>query len=141
MPEHKGHKAESDVEPEAHESRSRAAEGGEGGSYERDGAGSDDTPAKRAPKRAVNNRVDPGPTGVATLSRRRESKSRRLGCGSRPLERAHRRLQLGCGLVRDLLQSPRLACHLDHDLRIHRLDEDRVASGGRVGSYYDVARQ
>jgi hypothetical protein len=46
MPEHKGHKAESDVEPEAHESPSRAAEGEEDGSYVRDGAGSDDTGAE-----------------------------------------------------------------------------------------------
>ena len=64
MPEHKGHKAESGVEPEAHESRSRAAEGEEDGSYVREGAGSDDTPAKRAPKRAVNltlaRRASPG---------------------------------------------------------------------------------
>jgi hypothetical protein len=53
-----------DVEPEAHESRSRAAEGEEDGSYVRDGAGYDDTPAKRAPKRAVNltlaRRASPG---------------------------------------------------------------------------------
>jgi hypothetical protein len=59
MPEHKGHKAESDVEPEAHESRSRAAEGEEDGSYV--GAApvptTRSTPAKRAPKRAVNNRL------------------------------------------------------------------------------------
>ncbi|MCV7090672.1 hypothetical protein [Mycobacterium interjectum] len=32
MPENKGHRAEDDVEPEAHEARSRAAEG-EDGSY------------------------------------------------------------------------------------------------------------
>jgi hypothetical protein len=33
MPEAKGHKAESDVEPEAHESRSRAARDEEDGAY------------------------------------------------------------------------------------------------------------
>jgi hypothetical protein len=33
MPERKGHKSESDVEPEAHESRSRAAEGDDAGTY------------------------------------------------------------------------------------------------------------
>jgi hypothetical protein len=33
MPEPKGHKAESDVEPETHESRSRAAEGEDDGTY------------------------------------------------------------------------------------------------------------
>jgi len=33
MPEPKGHKAGSDVEPEAHESRSRATEGDEDGTY------------------------------------------------------------------------------------------------------------
>lgn len=33
MPEREGHKAESDVEPEAHQSRSRAAEGEGDGTY------------------------------------------------------------------------------------------------------------
>ncbi|WP_407684953.1 hypothetical protein [Mycobacterium sp. HUMS_1102779] len=33
MPESKGHKAESDVEPETHESRSRAGRGDEDGTY------------------------------------------------------------------------------------------------------------
>jgi hypothetical protein len=33
MPERKGHKTESDVEAEAHESRSRAAEGEDDGTY------------------------------------------------------------------------------------------------------------
>ena len=33
MPEHKGHKTESDVEPEAHESRSRAGQREDGGTY------------------------------------------------------------------------------------------------------------
>ncbi|QZA17908.1 hypothetical protein K3U93_01275 [Mycobacterium malmoense] len=33
MPEPKGHKAESDVEPETHESRSRAAAGEDDGTY------------------------------------------------------------------------------------------------------------
>ncbi len=33
MPEPNGHKADSDVEPEAHESRSRATEGGEDGTH------------------------------------------------------------------------------------------------------------
>jgi hypothetical protein len=42
MPENKGHKAESDVEPEAHETRSRAAKGESDGSYV-GAAGSDDT--------------------------------------------------------------------------------------------------
>jgi hypothetical protein len=42
MPENKGHKTESDVEPEAHESRSRAAAGEPDGSYV-GAAGSDDT--------------------------------------------------------------------------------------------------
>ncbi|EFG76851.1 MULTISPECIES: hypothetical protein [Mycobacterium] len=42
MAEPKGHKTESDVEPEAHESRSRAAAGEAGGSYV-GAAGSDDS--------------------------------------------------------------------------------------------------
>ncbi len=33
MPDHKGHKTESDVEPEPHESRSRAAKSGDDGTY------------------------------------------------------------------------------------------------------------
>ncbi|WP_156764654.1 hypothetical protein [Mycobacterium sp. 1081908.1] len=42
MPENKGHRAEEDVEPEAHEARSRASEGDDDGSYV-GAAGSDDT--------------------------------------------------------------------------------------------------
>lgn len=42
MPDHKGHKAEEDVEPEAHESRSRDAAGEDDGSYV-GAAGSDDS--------------------------------------------------------------------------------------------------
>lgn len=42
MPENKGHKTEQDVEPEAHESRSRAAEGDSDGTYV-GAAGSDDS--------------------------------------------------------------------------------------------------
>lgn len=42
MSDNKGYKAEDDVEPEAHESRSRAAEGDNDGSYV-GAAGSDDT--------------------------------------------------------------------------------------------------
>jgi hypothetical protein len=42
MPEPKGHQTESDVEPEAHQSRSRAAAGEADGSYV-GMAGSDDT--------------------------------------------------------------------------------------------------
>lgn len=43
MAENKGHKTESDVEPEAHESRSRAAEGEGDGAYVGRIAGSDDS--------------------------------------------------------------------------------------------------
>ncbi|WP_197502929.1 MULTISPECIES: hypothetical protein [unclassified Mycobacterium] len=42
MPEHKGHKAEEDVEADTHQTRSRAAAGEEDGSYV-GAAGSDDT--------------------------------------------------------------------------------------------------
>lgn len=42
MPDHKGHRAEDDVEPEAHQARSRAAAGEEDGSYV-GAAGSDDS--------------------------------------------------------------------------------------------------
>ncbi len=42
MPDHQGHRAESDVEPEKHETRSRATEGQDDGSYV-GAAGSDDT--------------------------------------------------------------------------------------------------
>lgn len=33
MPEHKGHETEDDVEPESHESRSRAGKGDDDGTY------------------------------------------------------------------------------------------------------------
>ncbi len=56
MPDHKGHKAESDVEPETHETRSRAAEGEDDGSYV-GAAGSDDT-------------FDAGETGAEARSQR-----------------------------------------------------------------------
>ncbi len=56
MPEHKGHKAEQDVEPAAHEARSRAAEGDNDGSYV-GAAGPDDT-------------FDPGETGAEARSQR-----------------------------------------------------------------------
>ncbi|MGD1172444.1 hypothetical protein ACKUVQ_02545 [Mycobacterium seoulense] len=55
MPEGKRHKAESDVEPETHESRSRDAAGEEDGSYV-GAAGSDDT-------------FDAGETGAEARSR------------------------------------------------------------------------
>lgn len=42
MSDHKGHRAEEDVEPEVHEARSRAAAGGDDGSYV-GAAGSDDS--------------------------------------------------------------------------------------------------
>lgn len=42
MPEPKGHQTEPDVEPEAHQARSRAAKGDEDGSYV-GAAGSDDS--------------------------------------------------------------------------------------------------
>jgi hypothetical protein len=42
VPEHKGHKAEDDVEPETHEARSRAGKGDSDGSYV-GAASSDDT--------------------------------------------------------------------------------------------------
>lgn len=56
MPDHKGRKAESDVEPETHETRSRAAEGEDDGSYV-GAAGSDDT-------------FDAGETGAEARSQR-----------------------------------------------------------------------
>ncbi len=56
MSENKGHKTEDDVEPEAHEARSRAAEGDSDGSYV-GAAGSDDT-------------FDAGETGAEARSRR-----------------------------------------------------------------------
>lgn len=42
MPDHKGHRAKDDVEPEVHQARSRAAAGEEDGSYV-GAAGSDDS--------------------------------------------------------------------------------------------------
>lgn len=56
MSESKGHKTEDDVEPEAHEARSRAAEGDNDGSYV-GVAGSDDT-------------FDAGETGAEARSQR-----------------------------------------------------------------------
>ncbi|UXA07361.1 hypothetical protein KXD96_04250 [Mycobacterium sp. SMC-2] len=56
MPDPKGHKAESDVEPEVHETRSRAAAGEDDGSYV-GAAGSDDT-------------FDAGETGAEARSQR-----------------------------------------------------------------------
>ncbi|BBZ72893.1 hypothetical protein [Mycobacterium paraseoulense] len=56
MPEGKGHKTEPDVEPEAHESRSRAAAGETDGSYV-GAAGSDDS-------------FDAGETGAEARSQR-----------------------------------------------------------------------
>jgi len=55
MPENKGHRAEEDVEPEAHETRSRAAER-EDGSYV-GATGPDDA-------------IDAGETGAEARSRR-----------------------------------------------------------------------
>ncbi|CPR12961.1 hypothetical protein BN971_04268 [Mycobacterium bohemicum DSM 44277] len=55
MPESKGHRAEEDVEPEAHEARSRASEGDDG-SYV-GAAGADDT-------------FDAGETGAEARSQR-----------------------------------------------------------------------
>lgn len=55
MPESKGHRAEEDVEPEAHEARSRASDGDDG-SYV-GAAGSDDT-------------FDAGETGAEARSQR-----------------------------------------------------------------------
>lgn len=56
MPEFKGHKAESDVKPEAHESRSRAAEGEDDGTYV-GATGPDDA-------------IDAGETGAEARSQR-----------------------------------------------------------------------
>ncbi|GAB4998803.1 hypothetical protein MAHJHV63_06390 [Mycobacterium avium subsp. hominissuis] len=42
MPDHKGHRAEEDVEPEKHQARSRAGKGKDDGSYV-GAAGSDDS--------------------------------------------------------------------------------------------------
>jgi hypothetical protein len=56
MGDHKGHRAESDVEPETHETRSRAAAGEDDGSYV-GAAGSDDT-------------FDAGETGAEARSQR-----------------------------------------------------------------------
>lgn len=43
MSDQKGHKAESDVEPDAHQARSRAAAGEDDGAYVGRGGGTDDT--------------------------------------------------------------------------------------------------
>lgn len=127
MPGRRGNEAQSDVEPEAHESRSRAKKG-EDGTYV-------------------------GATGPTTLYRCRRNRRRsaqprtgltpgaRLTRGSRLPENADRRLQLGGGLVCDVLQRPLLACHLDHELGIHRLDQNRVTFAGGVGPHHHVARQ
>ena len=70
--------------------------------------------------------------GVAAVGRQRAAESLPKCADRGP--------QLGGGLVRDVLQSPRFACHFDQKLGIHHLDQNHIAFATGVGPHHHVAR-